>query len=281
MGVRRGLQPERVRPPLYDGSVIDDLLFGQPSNLVMRGVQAYGRRRRVAGGATTVVVVNWNTVDVLRVTLAAVRRYSPPETEIIVIDNGSTDASWTWLSSRPHGCRAIRLPVNIGHGKALDIGFALASNEVVVTLDSDAFPYRQNWLEVIREPMDGGNKDAAGMWGRRDRLHPACAAYRRSTFYDTRMSMANHATWIDTGEEPVFLENCWDTGELVFMSIGPGQVHLFPIDHTPHGGLTMADVVYHHEAYTTMTVLGTDERDASAHAPGWAAAVAALLPDPG
>lgn len=281
VAVRRRFFPRRVRPPLYEGSPVDDLLFGQPSHLVMRLLHAYGRRRRIRRVGVTVVIVNWNTVDVLRVSLGAVRRFSPPETEVIVIDNGSDDGSWEWLKSRPFGCRAVRLPVNIGHGKALDVGVALASNSTIVTLDSDAFPYRTNWLDVLTEHLADPDIEASGMWGRRDRLHPACSAIRRSAYYATGMSMANHATWIDSGEEPEFLKNCWDTEELVFLRIGRERTRLLPVQPSEYGGVTMADVVFHYEGLTTKTVFADEAANATIHRPGWSAAVAAFLDDSG
>lgn len=277
IGLRRRFRPDRVRPPLYEGTVIDDVLFGQPLHLLMRGLRWSGQRRTVDASGISVVVVNWNTVDVLKVSLSAIRRYSPPGTELIVIDNGSTDGSREWLRSRPFGSRVVLLPVNVGHGRGLDIGFALARSPIVVTLDSDAFPYSDSWLDVLLEPVTNGGHVAAGIWGRRDRLHPACAAFRRDAYYEAGISFANYAPFLDRREEPVFLENSWDAGELLFHRLGPERVHLFPADRSTYGGLTMADVVYHHEGFTTMTMFEDDLRDASTHGPAWTKAVNGLL----
>lgn len=258
----------------------DDLLFGQPVNTLMRVVRWLGQRRPPNASGVSVVVVNWNTLGVLRVTLGAIRRHSPADTEIVVIDNGSTDGSWEWLRTRPLDIRAVRLPVNIGHGRGLDIGMALVRSPVVVTLDSDAFPYSDAWLEVLLKPINEDGCSAAGLWGRRDRLHPACSAMRRDAYFRTGMSFTNHAPFLDRNEEPVFLENTWDTGELLFLRLGSDQVHLFPADRSPYGGVTMADVVYHHEGFTTMTMFEEDLRDRATHGPAWTRAVAGLLGTP-
>ena len=154
----------------------DDLLFGQPVNLLLRLVHRWGRRQMVSNDGASVIVVNWNTLDVLKVTLQAIRRFSPPTTEIIVVDNGSSDGSQEWLKTRPFLCHVVALPVNIGHGQALDVGVAVARRPIIVTLDSDAFPYDAGWLDTLLAPILHDGKSAAGMWGRRDRLHPACAA---------------------------------------------------------------------------------------------------------
>ena len=57
----------------------------------------------------TVVIVNWETLDYLRETVRAVRRFSPAQTRILVVDNGSTDGSAEWL--RQAGVRTVELGV--------------------------------------------------------------------------------------------------------------------------------------------------------------------------
>ena len=104
----------------------DDLIFGQPVNTLMRLGHRWGGRQPLATEGVSVVVVNWNTLDVLMVTLEAIRRFSPATTEIIVVDNGSTDGSRAWLRTRPFSCRVALLPANIGHGRGLDVGVAMS-----------------------------------------------------------------------------------------------------------------------------------------------------------
>src|SRR5262245_13654134 len=60
----------------------------------------------------TVVIVNYDTLEYLRTTVGAVRRFSLPSTRIIVVDNGSTDGSVQWL--RQEGLRSVALGTNVG-----------------------------------------------------------------------------------------------------------------------------------------------------------------------
>jgi glycosyltransferase involved in cell wall biosynthesis len=55
--------------------------------------------------------------------------------EIIVVDDGSTDGTWEWLSTQP-GITAIR-QVNWGKPAAVNAGFAVARGTYVRFLDSD------------------------------------------------------------------------------------------------------------------------------------------------
>ena len=257
--IRRRLFPKRPHPPLYEGSVVDDLLWGQGFNPIMRAIWFRGKHRRSVAPGTTVVIVSWNTIAVLKNVLQAVRSNSPSSTQIIVIDNGSTDGTKEWLQEQRLTDRCVLLPFNIGHGRGLDIGFALAKTETVVTMDSDAFPFSTTWLDTLSESLEQPQVQAAGMWGRRDRLHPACAAFRRQAFYDARCSFNNYTPWMDRNEPPVWGENSWDTAELLFERIGTENVRLLPVTRTEHGGITMEGGVYHHEAMTTVRTDHVDQ----------------------
>ena len=58
--------------------------------------------------------------------------------EVIVVDDGSTDSSWSVLAATnwPE-LRALRLVANRGHQVALDAGIREAAGDYVVTMDSD------------------------------------------------------------------------------------------------------------------------------------------------
>lgn len=60
--------------------------------------------------------------------------------EILLIDDGSTDASWRviqQLAAENPALKAIRFNRNYGKSAALDVGFKAARGEVVITLDAD------------------------------------------------------------------------------------------------------------------------------------------------
>lgn len=271
----------RTRPPLYDGSVLDDLLFAQPLNIIPRLALVVGRHRRAGEHGVTVVIVNYNTLPQLQIVVNAVRRFSPADTAIVVVDNASTDGSRAWLRTQRAALRVIRLPVNLGHGRALDIGIAAARTGVVITLDSDAFPYRSTWLESLVAPLHDPDIVAVGWRGARDRLHPACTALLRAVFLDRRTSYANYNLHADLGQSPEFGVNTWDTGELLFTRLGRDHVVLLDTCDVPSfGGQQMGDIVYHHCGMTTLQEPG-DRRDPVRHTAGWQLAVLNLLGEGG
>jgi hypothetical protein len=275
--IRTRLFRDRVRRPLYESKVIDDFLFAQPVNVLSRLAMRYGRQRALRVSGVSVIVVNYNTQRLLQVVLAAVRRFSPEDTEVIVVDNASReDNSRQWLKARPFGIRVIRLPVNIGHGRALDIGIAFARSPIVITLDSDAFPFAPDWLPKLLDAFGDPDILAAGMTGPRDRLHPACAAIRRDAFFRLNTSMANYNLHLDRGEDPVFGVNTWDTGELLFERLGRQSVRLLPLKPSELGGYVMSDAVYHHPGSTTIQI-DAEGRNPVVHSAAWDQAVTALL----
>ena len=68
--------------------------------------------------------------------------YDPEKLEIIAVDDGSTDDTWTHIQHAVarHGnrVRAIRLERNRGKREALATGFRLGTGEIFVTVDSDS-----------------------------------------------------------------------------------------------------------------------------------------------
>jgi len=145
-----------------------------------------------------------------------------------------------------------------------------------VTLDSDAFPFSDTWLDELRLALAQPGCTAAGMRGRRNRLHPACAIYDRAAYFDARTSCTNFTPFVDWCEDPVFGENTWDTSELLFKHLGRDRVTLLPTEPSPLGGTVMAGAVYHHEQMTTIQ-LEEPSSDVVARSDRWHVAVTELL----
>lgn len=78
--------------------------------------------------------------------------YPRDRLEIIVIDDGSTDDTWVHVDAaqreRPDLVQTIRLPVNAGKRAALAAGFAKATGEILVTVDSDSLIERGALLAI-------------------------------------------------------------------------------------------------------------------------------------
>ncbi|MDQ7800394.1 MAG: glycosyltransferase family 2 protein [Armatimonadota bacterium] len=91
-------------------------------------------------GRVLVVMPLYNEEATLQEVLEAVLHYAPPGTDVLVVDDGSTDGSAEILARFPE-VRVIRHPENRGYGASLIDGFRYALDhgyDAVVTMDCDA-----------------------------------------------------------------------------------------------------------------------------------------------
>lgn len=110
----------------------------------------------------TVVVVNWNGRDHLELCLGSLLNQSlsvssedtRPRTEIILVDNGSTDGSVELVRERfGDGVRILREPTNIGYGAALNAGIRAARGRYLLALNNDT-ELDAHCLAVLLEGAD-------------------------------------------------------------------------------------------------------------------------------
>jgi hypothetical protein len=92
-----------------------------------------------ATSAASIVIPNWNGRDLLEKYLPSVRAAALrlPGSEVIVVDNGSTDGSAAFVRERFPEVRILALPQNLGFGGGSNAGFRAAKNDIVVLLNSD------------------------------------------------------------------------------------------------------------------------------------------------
>jgi GT2 family glycosyltransferase len=99
-------------------------------------------------GDVTVVIPHWNRADLLEQILKHLRAQTYPITEILVVDNGSSDRS-AEVASRA-GARLIRLGRNRGFAPAVNRGIREARSVWVAVMNNDV-TVGPEWLGVIVE----------------------------------------------------------------------------------------------------------------------------------
>ncbi len=89
--------------------------------------------------SAAIVIPNWNGRDLLEKYLPSVIAASGrvPGSEVIVVDNGSTDGSAAFIRERFPQVRVVALEANLGFGGGSNAGFKAARHDVVVLLNSD------------------------------------------------------------------------------------------------------------------------------------------------
>lgn len=93
----------------------------------------------------SVIIPNWNGKKLLEKNLPLVFRVLPKGTEVIIVDDGSTDGSQEYLKKLK--TQNSRLKVffnkkNLGFAKAVNQGVEKAHGEIVVLLNNDVIPQK-------------------------------------------------------------------------------------------------------------------------------------------
>jgi GT2 family glycosyltransferase len=109
----------------------------------------------------SIVIVNWNTLPLLRACLDSVRATCPDISyEVAVVDNASTDGSAAWLKANEPGITLIQNTENVGFARANNQGIAACHAELVLLLNSDA-QLQTHTLQRLLKAMDDHPKAAA------------------------------------------------------------------------------------------------------------------------
>lgn len=111
----------------------------------------------------SILILNWNGLDVLRPCLAAIETNTAGcDYEVIVLDNGSEEQGVEDAVQPYSRVRLIKEPVNHGFSRGNNLAAAQARGEFLVILNNDTVPHA-GWLP----PLLAALKDDVGMAGAR------------------------------------------------------------------------------------------------------------------
>jgi GT2 family glycosyltransferase len=142
----------------WDFGLTDRARRAKPALSVVRGVLAdvpFAPRR---WPRVSVIVCSRNGARTIRDTLDGLGRLEYPDHEIIVVDDGSTDA--TAAIAREYPVTVISTP-NGGLSAARNIGLAAATGEIVAYIDDDAWP-DPHWLHYLVATLTSGGHAGVG-----------------------------------------------------------------------------------------------------------------------
>lgn len=103
----------------------------------------------------TVLILNFNGRDDLVTCLESLAELTYPQerTEILVVDNGSTDGSADYVASHFPDVRLIRLPENVGFAKGNNVGVEAATGEYIALLNND-MRVDPEWLSALVDVIE-------------------------------------------------------------------------------------------------------------------------------
>lgn len=124
------------------------------------------RGRTTPEGLASIVIAHYQTPELARLCLRAIRRLTDYPYEVIVVDNHSQDGSPELL----RGIGWIRLVERgpetepgavLAHAAAMDIGTAMARGRWLVSLHTDTIVRREGWLAALVARLETGSRAAA------------------------------------------------------------------------------------------------------------------------
>ena len=114
----------------------------------------------------TIIVPVYNERRTIADVIARIEKVMPPATELIIIDDGSTDGTAQWLGELPlrSGRKVLIRRANHGKGSAVRLGIRHSVGRVVAIQDADLEYEPADLLRVIWPILDG---DAEVVYGSR------------------------------------------------------------------------------------------------------------------
>lgn len=111
--------------------------------------------RPVGAPAVSIVIPVRDRAEFTRRCLVALARtVDPATTEVVVVDNGSTDDTSALLAGPPRPLRVLRNPDNLGFARASNQGARAARGALLVFLNNDTEP-EPGWLEALERAAAG------------------------------------------------------------------------------------------------------------------------------
>ena len=152
----------------------------------------------------SIIIPNWNGIHHLPGCLDALRAQTYSHTEVILVDNGSTDGSQAFVTEHYPEVHLLELERNLGLTGGNNIGFDAAGGEILISLnnDTEAHPRFVEALvtALIEHPEAGMAAAKMLLFDRRDHIHSAGDGYgkmaSRSTVVcgsETRASSTSQA----------------------------------------------------------------------------------------
>ena len=107
----------------------------------------------------TLLIPHFQTLDAVRLCLRSIRRYTVPPPRVLVLDNGSRDASREYLASLSWiECvdTGVANDLVSAQAAALNLGAARVETPLFAVLHSDTYVHRAGWLAMLMRVLARG-----------------------------------------------------------------------------------------------------------------------------
>jgi glycosyltransferase involved in cell wall biosynthesis len=229
---------------------------------------------------TSVVILNWNTSEIVGRSLTALAK--EPDIEVVVVNNGCTDwrpGSWhLWKDIHDFPIRLIEIDENIGSSRGRNIGIQATKGDRIFLLDGD-IEYVPKTIEVYNLIMNLTKARCVGHNNLADVLKQGYNGTRDRALADAHCRMP--AT-VDVGFPMAWTQYGLFSGEFLRYNLFPTSGAFGEPGHgyeddwlyqslikafNDHGVVAVEEPIYFHQAHSSMAELEkknletrTDER---------------------
>ncbi len=113
----------------------------------------------------TILIPHYQTLDAIRLCLRSIRRHTPPPYRVVVLDNGSADASLDYLRGLAWiECVATGVANDLvsAQAAALNVGVDRVETPLFLVIHSDTYVHRAGWLAFFVARLRAGSYAALG-----------------------------------------------------------------------------------------------------------------------
>jgi GT2 family glycosyltransferase len=152
----------------------------------------------------SVIIPNWNGVELLKVCLKSLKNQTLSNFEIVVVDNGSKDDSVKFIEEKYPDIKLVRLRTNTGFANAVNEGFKASQGEYIILINNDT-EVDKKCIEKLVNTADT-KKDISFIAAKMINFYKRNTVDSAGDYIDD----VGHADNIGRGatDEPKFLQSC-------------------------------------------------------------------------
>jgi len=154
----------------------------------------------------SVVIVSWNGMRHLPECLAALLPQLPPDAEVILVDNGSTDGMPAWAQANHPQLRVIALPENLGFAGGVNTGIRAARGDLLLLINDDAFvepSFVAALLDVMAQRPDIGAAGGVLLFAHRPEIVASAGIRVRHDWLALDLWAGQLAAQLPTDPQPI------------------------------------------------------------------------------
>lgn len=166
--------------------------------------------------AVSVIATVLNEVQYIARLVDSLVQQTPPPAEVIIVDGGSIDGTWEWLSEavgrystlrpiRDESCSLKHCPGPVSRGR--NVAIAAASSPLIACADAGC-TYASNWLSELTSPLVSGKTEYALGGARLDLTDATVWDLASAPFFGVKMQ-ADALTKSCTARSMAFTKNLW------------------------------------------------------------------------